>query len=83
MTLSLKQDASTQVRAWNLIISCDIGLDLRYENGQIVTDHAARASSDRSLYGIKKMMKEDPERAWNLKDRVIKKHLPHIINQEE
>lgn len=49
-----------------------IGLDLRYENGQIVTDHTARASSDRSLYGIKKMMKEDPERAWNLKDRVIK-----------
>lgn len=49
-----------------------IGEDLRYENGEIVTDFTKRASTDRSLFGIKKMSKENPEKALEIADRVIK-----------
>ncbi len=49
-----------------------IGNDIRYENGEIVTDFNERASSDRSLFGIKKMYKEDPENALKEADIIIK-----------
>ena len=49
-----------------------IGPDLKYRDGQIVTDHEARASTDRSLFGIKKMLDEDPDRAHDIIDEVIK-----------
>ncbi len=49
-----------------------IGDDLRYENGEIVTDAGKRAKSDKSLSGIKKMEKEDPEKARQTADRIIK-----------
>ena len=49
-----------------------IGQDLRYENDEIVTDFTKRASTDRSLFGIKKMFKENPEGALELADRIIK-----------
>src|SRR5699024_10472309 len=46
--------------------------DLRYENGEIITDHSERAKTDRSLFGIKKMMKENPENAYKVADEVIR-----------
>ncbi len=49
-----------------------IGKDLRYENGNIITDFKERASTDNSLKGIKKMYKEDPERALKIADEIIK-----------
>lgn len=49
-----------------------IGEDLRYENGKVVTDFTKRASTDKSLFGIKKMYKENPEKALKLADEIIK-----------
>src|SRR5699024_541761 len=49
-----------------------IGDDLRYENGEIITDHSERAKTDRSLFGIKKMMKENPEKDYKVADEVIR-----------
>ncbi|MCH6265327.1 DUF2075 domain-containing protein [Neobacillus citreus] len=49
-----------------------IGDDLRYENGKVITDHTKRAKTDNSLKGIKKMLKEDPYRAANLADEIIR-----------
>ena len=49
-----------------------IGPDLKYRDGQIVTDHEARATTDRSLFGIKKMLDENPDRANEIIDEVIK-----------
>ena len=49
-----------------------IGDDLRYENGHLVTDYTKRAKTDQSIRGLKKMEKEDPERARNLADEIIK-----------
>jgi len=49
-----------------------IGDDMRYENGHIVTDANKRASTDQSLKGIKKMQKEDPEKAYAEADEIIK-----------
>lgn len=49
-----------------------IGLDLRYENGQIITDHTKRARTDQSLKGIKGMMKKDQQAAEALADEIIK-----------
>ena len=49
-----------------------VGEDLRFENGAVVTDAAKRASTDKSLFGIKKMAKEDPARAAAVADEIIK-----------
>lgn len=49
-----------------------IGPDLRYEDGAIVTDYEARASSDQSLRGIKKLAKENPELARRKADLIIR-----------
>ena len=49
-----------------------IGDDMRYENGHIVTDANKRASTDQSLKGIKKMQKEDPDKAYAEADEIIK-----------
>ncbi|GGK56169.1 DUF2075 domain-containing protein [Haloarcula sebkhae] len=49
-----------------------IGPDLRYQDGEIVTDHEERASSDRSVFGMKKMFDEEPEKAQELADELIK-----------
>ncbi len=43
-----------------------IGLDLRYENGHVITDPSKRAKSDKSLRGLKK--RPNPE----LADRIIR-----------
>lgn len=49
-----------------------IGDDLRYENGQVITDHTKRAKTDQSLKGIKKMMKENPKEAMRQADPIIR-----------
>lgn len=49
-----------------------IGEDMRYENGQIITDFTKRASTDKSLSGIKKLYKEDRQAALEKADELIK-----------
>ncbi|MDZ7671601.1 MAG: DUF2075 domain-containing protein [Halanaerobiales bacterium] len=49
-----------------------IGEDMRYEDGHIVTDFNERATYDRTLWGIKKMAKSDPEKANKIADEIIK-----------
>ncbi len=49
-----------------------IGDDLRYENGKILTDFNKRAKTDQSLRGIKKLYKENPEKAQKVADEIIK-----------
>jgi len=49
-----------------------IGEDMRFDGEHIVTDFESRASTDRSLFGIKKMYKENPSSALKLADEIIK-----------
>lgn len=49
-----------------------IGEDLRYENEKIITDRTKRAKSDKSLNGIVKFSKENPEEANRMADEIIK-----------
>lgn len=49
-----------------------IGDDLRYENGKVITDFTKRASTDQSLKGIKKMYRENPDKALHIADEIIK-----------
>ena len=49
-----------------------IGDDMRYENGEIITDYSKRAKTDQSMKGIKGLAKEDPEKANQLADEIMK-----------
>ena len=49
-----------------------IGPDLIVRNGQVITDPSKRASEDSSVRGYKKLMKENPELAKPLVDKIIK-----------
>ena len=49
-----------------------IGDDMRFENGHIITDASKRASTDQSLKGIKKLEKDNPEKAYLEADEIIK-----------
>lgn len=49
-----------------------IGDDLRFENGQVITDYTKRAKTDQSIKGIKKWMKEDPKEASKAVDAIIR-----------
>ena len=49
-----------------------IGDDLIYEEDEVKTDYTKRAKTDNSLKGIKKMMKEEPEKAAKLADEIIR-----------
>ncbi len=49
-----------------------IGDDIRYENGRIITDFRKRAKTDNSLKGIKKLYKENPVKAEEKADEIIK-----------
>ena len=49
-----------------------IGDDLRYEDGHVVTDFTKRASTDKSLNGIKKLNKENPQEAQRRAEEIIK-----------
>lgn len=49
-----------------------IGEDIRYEDGKVITDFKKRAKSDQSLKGIVTLNKENPERAKEVADEIIK-----------
>ena len=49
-----------------------IGEDMQFDGEHIVTDFNMRAGTDRSMFGIKKMYKEDSEKALKLADEIIK-----------
>lgn len=49
-----------------------IGNDMRFDGDHIVTDFNQRARTDKSLFGIKKMYKENPEEAMKVTDEIIK-----------
>ncbi|MBQ6219528.1 MAG: DUF2075 domain-containing protein [Methanosphaera sp.] len=49
-----------------------LGEDIRYEDGKIITDFNKRAKTDRSLFGIKKMYKENPKKALKISEEIIK-----------
>ena len=42
------------------------------QNGRVVTDVSKRASTDQSVRGIKKMLKENPAKAKKLADEIIR-----------
>lgn len=49
-----------------------IGPDMVVRNGEIITDATKRASTDKSVHGYKKLLKEEPEQAKQLADAIIK-----------
>lgn len=49
-----------------------IGPDMRFENGEVITDFTKRAKTDQSLKGIKKMAKDDPVKAQAIADQIIR-----------
>ena len=49
-----------------------IGPDLIVRNGKIITDSTKRASTDKSLKGIKTLMKINPDEAKKISDKIIK-----------
>lgn len=49
-----------------------IGPDLIVRNGRIITDATKRASTDKSIFGYKKMFKENPEKAKEMADMIIR-----------
>lgn len=49
-----------------------IGNDLRYEGGKIITDYSKRAKTDQSMKGIKKLARDNPEKANQIAEEIIK-----------
>jgi DUF2075 family protein len=49
-----------------------IGNDLRFENNSIITDVLKRSSNDKSINGIKKLIKENKPKALDIADKIIK-----------
>ena len=49
-----------------------IGEDLVVRNGKVITNALKRSKHDRSIRGYKKMLKEDPDTATALADRIVK-----------
>ncbi|MBE5948761.1 MAG: DUF2075 domain-containing protein [Lachnospiraceae bacterium] len=49
-----------------------IGEDMRYENGKIITDFTKRAKTDQSMKGIKTLYKENPIKANEIAEEIIK-----------
>lgn len=49
-----------------------IGPDLKYENGKVVTDYKKRANTEKSLYGLRVLMKQDKEYYEKLADTIIR-----------
>ncbi|MCC3372301.1 DUF2075 domain-containing protein [Cohnella sp. REN36] len=49
-----------------------IGNDLRYNDGQLITDFKQRAKTDQSLKGISKLIKEDKLKGERLADEIIR-----------
>ena len=88
MKWNLTQDGSTWIIADNSIneagcihtcqglemdyVGVIIGNDLYYENGKIITDVSKRSGNDNSIKGLKKLLKENPQKGLELADRIIK-----------
>ena len=49
-----------------------IGPDLKYLNGKVITDYKKRASTEKSLYGLYVLMKQDKEYYEHLADTIIR-----------
>ncbi|HCW54092.1 MAG TPA: ATP-binding protein [Clostridium sp.] len=49
-----------------------IGDDLRFQDGKLITDFTRRASTDKSLSGIKGMYKKEPTVAVEIADEIIR-----------
>lgn len=49
-----------------------IGNDMRFENGHIITDFKKRAATDTSIKGLKKLFRENPDKALKIADELIK-----------
>ena len=49
-----------------------IGPDMKYRDGEIVVDFEERYSHDSSIRGLKKMYRENPEKAEELEEEIIK-----------
>ncbi|NTW27669.1 MAG: DUF2075 domain-containing protein [Candidatus Moranbacteria bacterium] len=49
-----------------------IGPDLIVRNGEVITDATRRASTDKSIFGYKKMQKENPAKAKEVASMIIK-----------
>ena len=49
-----------------------IGDDMRYENGEIITDYSKRAKTDQAMKGITGIAKNNPQEANRLADEIIK-----------
>ena len=49
-----------------------IGPDLKYKDGKVITDYKARASTEKSLYGLYVLMKKYKEFYENLADTIIR-----------
>lgn len=49
-----------------------IGLDMRYENGLIITDVSRRSSNDQSVKGFKSLITKNKDKALQFADEIIK-----------
>lgn len=49
-----------------------VGPDIRYQEGEVITDFTGRSSMDQSLKGIKSLHKSDPSQALKTADRIIR-----------
>lgn len=49
-----------------------IGPDLKYIDGEVVSDFTERSSSDRSIFGLKKLLKENPDEARRIGDEIVR-----------
>ena len=49
-----------------------IGPDLIYQNGKVITDYKERANTEKSLYGLQVLMKQDKEYYEKLADTIIR-----------
>lgn len=49
-----------------------IGLDLKYRNSLVVTDYKERSITEKSLYGLQVLLKEDKDYYENLADLIIR-----------
>ena len=58
-----------------------IGPDLKVRDGEVITDASERSSQDRSIWGYKKMLREDPDRALALADLVIKNTYKTLLSR--
>ena len=54
------------------VVGVIIGPDFKVRDGRVVTDVDERSSNDRSIFGMKKMKEENPDKAAKVADEIIK-----------